>query len=1104
MSYSKLILRDSAEIIWPLDDINDSSSISKPINFFTNNPFSYSASINVNNTNLMKNPIVFGGGTLLSFTSSAIGMSIPALGRFSELYENKDSTLSFWFQLSKINNIESPIFKKRGYENIGLFIKNNYLIFRYGTSASFNQVSVDFVDIKEPHHIVVSRNRSGLMVILDGVTYTNNDGESVRIPKDNNHSNNDYIDFYGPIAGTWNIDTPAFYPNMLNPNIAKRHYVYGLGKNIPDKIFYSRGGNLYNFSTIYSDRLYDINWDYSDEWQFTSLIDLSNDEFGVGPLKLSAPKTYSFDNNINTSSNKYKFSSSAAVTKASYIDIDKLFSKIGGGEYPFFVKFKLDGPLPDKYLSHRLITIGQIAGQEVLKFDLYNDNNTYKVLVSALDFTDKVSFNISNVSSSPSFYIGMKFDNSSTFYFSQSGSSIQTASFSYRSASGFGLDPLVGLFPPQQNSLIRIGSSLNYTDTTFDSNVYGVEQFFGSLERFMVVQPDFSASTNYSYLENYRKSRYEFIFNTQLNRFKIKTYGYGSFNLHSINFSEYIDDNTQIIGGNYISVGYPELESSSVYFYTSLLSYSGSTVYPLTRLKQNNYLGFLNNYNLSDTYLKFNFEIYSEDALYYPERIKYFKMQTFKSKDGSVELKDDAGPKFLIKPSNDSSVYLPEIRYTPSIFMTEESGVKVYNSTSDFTENILPKPLDPRTINGLKLWLDSRFVNGLNNTNPKDDSRILVWTDLSGNNNHAIQNSSASAPVFRSQSLNILRMNQLDGGELDDTSFIIPYNSTIITSPEGAVSGTRGIEITPNGTSINSYIDMSFNTASITVFPNQSYTVVGTIRLLKPQTGSAQHRDARKIIVYTTNGGTEIISASSFAATNSRGTYSLSAVFTTSASTTRARLLFYNGSYDLTDRVYWDNMGVYPATASTSQYSWVQPLTLNDHPVIKFDGKSMSLSSAASVNQPYSLYVVGRNFNNGVFLSYSSSGGLYAKNGFYYIDSGSAIQATTINNEFNVYSILVNSGSSRLYTNGISILLNQYSGQNNIKQITIGKGGIPESYLSGDIASIVVFEGYHDYETRSAVENWLDESFNLIHKILPQNILNDSYTNDYKEWYIDY
>lgn len=1102
MSYSQLILRDSAEIVWPLDDITESSSISKPINFFTNNPFSYSASININNTDLMKNPIVFGGGTLLSFTSSAIGLSIPALDRFSELYENKDSTISFWFQLNKINSKESPIFKKRGHDNIGLFIKNNYLIFKYGTSSSFSQLAVDFVDIKEPHHVVVSRNRSGLMIILDGISYTNNDGSSIRIPKDNNHSTNNYIDFYGPVSGTWNIDTPAFYPNILNESIAKRHYVYGLGKNIPDKIFYSKGGNLYNFSTIYTDRLYDINWDYSDEWQFTSLTDLNNDEFGVGPLKLSSPTTYSFDNKIDTSSNKYKFSSSAGASQASYIDINKLFTKIGSGEYPFLVKFKLDGTLPDKYLSQRLITVGEIAGQELIKFDLYNNNNTYQVLVSVVNFTDKVAFNINNVSSSPSFYIGMKFNNSTTLYFSQSGSVIQSASFNYLSANGFGLDPLNGVFPLSPPSLIRIGSSLNYDSTSFDSNVYGVEQFLGSMERFMVAQTDFSSSSNFSYIENYRKSRYDIVFSTELNRFKVRTYGRGSFNLHSINFSEYIDDDTQKIGGNYVGIGYPDLQSSSVYFYTSLISYTGSIVYPPTRLQQNNYLGFLNDSNLSDQYLKFDFEIYSEDSLYYPERIKYFKMQTFKSKNGSVELKDDAGPKFTLNKSTDSSIYLPEIRYTPSIFMTEDSGVKIYNTTADFTENILSRPLDPRTIEGLKLWLDSRFVNGLNNVNPQDDSRVQLWTDLSGNNNNAVQNTILSSPIFRAQSLNILRMNQLDGGELDDISFISANNSTIVSSINGAISGTRGIEITPTGSSIDSYIDMSFNTASITVFPNQSYTVVGTVTLLKPQTGSAQHNSARKIVVYTRNGEMEILSASSIASSNTRGSYSLSAVFTTSASTNSARILFYNGSYDLTDKVYWDNMGVYPVTASTSQYSWVQPLTLNDHPTVKFDGRSMFMTSTASSTHPYSIYIVGRNFNNGGFISYSPSGGIYAQDGFYYVNSGSNVISQRTTNEFNIYSLVVNSASSQFFVNSRPSFGRSNIGSGSVGFITLGLRN--NSFLSGDIAAVLLFNGIHDYQTRSAVENWLDESFNLVHKVLPQTPINDSYTDPYTEFYLDF
>lgn len=1096
MSYSKLILRDSAEIVWPLDDVTESSSISKSINFFTNNPASYSASININNTNLFYTPIIFGGGTLLSFTSSAIGLSIPAINRFSELYNNKSSVISFWFQTDILPTIESPVFKKRGSDNIGLFIKNNYLIFKCGTSASYNEISADIVDVKDPHHVILSRSKNGLTMILDGISYTTSNITTIELEKDNNHLSNDYLDFYGPIGGgSWNIDSIALYQNTIDPNIAKRHYVYGLGKNISDKFFYSRGGNLYNFSTIYTEKLYDINWDYPEEWKLNNLVDLNNDINGIGPLKFSEPTIYSYDNYLDTNNNKYKFSSSTNNTQASYIQIDSFVNKINELSHPFLVKFKLDGPLPSKYLSQRLISIGRLADEEIIKFDLYNDNDNYQIKISAINTSASISFNINNISSSPSFYIGMKFDEESVFIFSESGSAIQTKKFNYLSASGFGLDPLVGNIPFPSNTLIRLGSSLNYDETSYNSNVYGVNQFLGSFQRFLVTQPEFSTSANFSYIENYNKSKYEFSYKTDIKRFKIKTYGYGNFNIHSVQFSEFIDDNEQKIGSNQIQIGYPDIQSSSnVLFYVSLISYSGSVISGPTLLSQNNYLNYLNNINLLETYLKFDFEINSDDAFYYPPRIKYFKMQTFKSSNNKTILKDDAGPSVTLHPSSSSAIYLPEIKYTPTIFLTSNSGIKLYKNYIDFTENIIPKPLDPQTISGLILWLDSRFINGFNKTNPSDDSRVLFWKDLSENNNSAYQSISASAPVYRAQSLNLLRMNQLDGGELDQTEFINPINSSILTSIDGAVSGLRGIEITPNQTSIDSYIDVSFNTASITVFPNQSYSIVGSIKLLKPQTASALHSNARKIIVYTTDGITEILSASSVSASNTAGVYSLSAIFTTSSAITGARLRFYNGSYDNSDKIYWDNLGLYPISSGSALTSWVQPLTTFDRPTIKFDGIRTFLQSSASVSQPYSLYMVGRIFGDGTFINSTASSSFYNMSGSYYLNNGTAAQMLPSDNEFNVYSIIVDSGSARLYVNG-EISSNKISvGSQSLSNLLIGSGN---KMLAGDISSILLFSGKHNYITRTSIENWLDESFNLPEIIESIDAGQDNYLLEY-------
>lgn len=1067
MSYSQLILRDSAEIVWPLDDLNESSSISKPINFFNNNPYTYSASIDASSTKIINIPIVFGGGNALSFTASSVGLSIPAIGRFSELYDNKDSVISFWFQSSNLFHDEYPIFKKRGQDNIGLYIKDNYIIFRYGTSASYYQVAADITDLTEPHHLIVSKTKGGLYLMVDGSSYSVFN-DNISLLEDPNYDDNNYIDFYGPPNGSWIIDSIAIYPNALNEQTAKRHYVYGLGKNISDDVFYSRGGNLYNLSTISTERLADINWDYPEEWRLNEFVDLYLDSQGIRSLNFPAPYMYSFDNLLDKSNDSISFNLSSSATKASYIQIDKLNNKIGGGEYPFLLKIKLDGPLPDKYISQRLISYGRFPENEIIKFDLFNNDGQYQIRVSAIS-SASISFNINN--SASSIYIGMSFVGYTNIYFVESGQQIQTASFSYYDENGFGLDPLTSYFPPTSDIVLRIGSSLNYNESSFTNDVYDVEQFTGTVEKFIITQPDFVASANYSYIENYNKPRYSFVYDTQESRFKIKTYGYGNFNIHTVSMSEYINDSNQRIGANIIKIGYPDITSASqVFFYATLIDYQGNTIYPKTKLSQNNYLSFLNNRNLSDMYIKFDFEVFGEDITYYPPRIKTFQMQTFKSKNNTTVLRDEAGPDYTLYPTTSSTVYVPEIRYTPTSFITDNSGIKLNETIVDFTENISPKALDPRTIEGLTLWLDSRFINGLDKQNPFDDTRVLNWSDLSDSIN-TTTSSSATAPIFRAQSMNILRSNQLTGSDTGDLSFIIPINSTVESSPDGAVNGPKGLKITPNQSSIDSYLDLTYNTASITTSPNQSYTVVGSIKLNKPQTASALHQNARKIVILTTDGVTETFTASSFAAPNEKGIYSLSATFSTPESSTGSIIKFYNGSYSEYDTVYWDNIGLYAVTSSVYHTSWINPMTVDDRPVVRFN-KNSYMNSSASITHPSSVYITARNFGDGNFISSISSSVIYSDSASYFVSYGAGKSYAISNNSFNIFSIL-NSGTTASVFINSEFIGSQPVGSNNIEGLIIGNN------LYGDIASVLVFDNINSVEDRKKIENWLKESFRI-------------------------
>ena len=616
--------------------------------------------------------------------------------------------------------------------------------------------------------------------------------------------------------------------------------------------------------------------------------------------------------------------------------------------------------------------------------------------------------------------------------------------------------------------VIRIASSLNYNESSFTSNVYDIEQFAGTVERFLITQPEFVASANYSYLENYRTPRYEFQYDSVESRFKLRTYGSGEFDVHSMTISESLDDSTQIIGANIVKIGYPDIQSSSqVFFYATLIDYDGTVIEPRTRLSQNNYLGFLNNTNLFNKYIKFEFEIFGDDITYYPPRIKSFQMQTFKSKNNSAIIRDSSGPDYTLYPTSSSIVYLPEIRYTPTAYITDISGLKLNKTIVDFTENIMPKPLDPRTIEGLKLWLDARFINGLGKENPDDDSRVSSWSDLSDNFNNAI---GAPAPIFRTQSLNNLRMNQLNGADTDNLSFIIAENSGIEASAEGSVSGDRGIKVTPNGSSTNSYIDVSFNSASIGTFANQTYTVVGSIKLTKPQTASALHQNARKIIINNVNGGVENFTASSMAATNTRGVYSLSAVFTTSASTTRSIIRFYNGSYDSADPVYWDNLGVYPVTSGSYVSQWIEPLTLNDFPTIKFDGSTTFMQSSASITAPNSLYIVARNFGDSILLQSTTASILYSNSASYFVSYGSAQNYSLSDNKFKLFSILNNGTSASVFING-NFVSTKNTGSLSIDKLFIGR------QLRGDISAVILYKGINSIKDRERIERWLNESF---------------------------
>jgi len=1080
VSYSKLILKDRPDIVWALDDITESSSVSYCINFFSQVASDYAASINQSLTSVLDIPLIFGGGkALILNNSSSANLSIPLIGRFSERYSNKSYGLEFWLKSDKVVPEELTIAKKRNFSNIGLFLKENYLIYRYGTSSSFIEVSYGLAELDEPTHIVMNYSPGGIELLVNGVSTTSQNSSNISLPIDPSHSSNDYMDFYGHPSFNITVDSIAMYPFTLSSNTAKRHYVYGLGKDINENIFFNLGGDYYNFSTVSTRKSLSRYYQVPADWQLIRYDNLIHNIDGIKSPNYYVPEILSFDNKISTSNDQIAFTSSAGVTSGTYIDIKNLQTIFNSTTNPFFVKVKFDGALPADQMYQTIMSYGIQPFNELVSFNLKNNSGSYSLLIINNTDSSSVSFSIPNITSSPTAYIGMEFDNQSTYYFSLSGSALQSASTTTYSGSVFGTDPLVDYFPAQDNYVLRIGSAFTY-DTSFTASITrNIRQFAGTFIKFLYTGDDFSAST-FSGIDSYDTSDYSFLYDTDLSRFRVETFGNANFIIHGIELADQANSGSAIIVANRFEFGYPDvLSGSQVSIYATLYDYSDNVIYAKTKLSKINSLEWINLIDLTSRYLRFDIDIKSTDSQVYPPTVKYFNAEAYPYLSGSyVEILDNGGDFIRINSASSKQVWIPELDRTPTIFLNESSGVRVYRNTVDIEFDPSAKEFEPSSIPDLKVYYDSRFPLGLSYFTSADSTKIS-WTDLSAN---LITASSSNLPEYRIQSLNLLQLNQSNGSESGQVTGFLSNAVTASSSIDTSVSGFRSILLTPDNTSTNSYIQtQSTGSVGNFMFAGETYSAVGTVILTKEQALSTA--SSRRIVVLSSSGGayTEYYSAS---VPNTVGSHSVSVTFTLASNTTDSFIRFYNGSSAASDYLYWDQLAVYSgSTVSGSAPVWYQPLEFSDdRPVYKFNGYDQYFSVNTSLAQPVTVYVVGRSFNddNGFIGNSASAPSIYTSSGYYRMFAGAELVGASVNKNFNTIVGVFNSTTSSLFVNDNIVSGN--AGTSSVSTFNIGYRQTPggqSQYLKGDVAAVLVYSGAHTKTQIDSVKSWLDKAFNL-------------------------
>jgi len=1092
VSYSKLILKDRPDIVWAFDNINESSSVSLPINFYSDAATTYSASINASLTSVWSIPIVYGGGLVVKLSnSSSANISIPLLSRFSELYGRRESCIEFWLRLDKVPGQETRIATKRNNPNIGLYVRENYLIYRYGTSSSYIEASYGLAELNEPTHVVLNHNPGGIELIVNGISTITSNENSLALPIDSSHSTNDYMDFYGSASYNTLVDCIAIYPFNLGPNTAKSHYVYGLGKNINESIFTGMGGDFYNLSTQSTRKsFYDV-WEDPTDWTLIRYDNLVHSIEGIRPYVYDIPDVVSFDNKINTVSNQISFTSSIGATTATYFQIEDLPTILNSGLNPFFVKVRFDGGLPTEGFPQTIMSYGQLPYSPILDFNLTNTSGSYYLVAKNNPIGSSVSFLISNITSSPTAIIGMSYDNQAVFYFGLSGSALQSASLTNYSGSVFGVDPMTNFFPPTNESIIRIGSGLTYDNNSTISEVGNIQQFLGTFLSFMVAPDTFSAST-FSQVDTYSQPVYSLIYDSSKNRFRNRSYGTANFIIHGATLASVLDSGSAVISANRFEFGYPDVVSGSeVSIYATLYDYSASIVRPKTKLQKVNSLEWINLIDLNNKYLYFDIDILAEDSFYYPPTIRYFKGETYPYSGSYVEILDNGGDRIRIYSASTASsqIYVPELELTPTMFLIDSSGARVYRNNVDIEFSPLAKSLNVSNLSNLLLWYDSRFPNGLTNTPYADSASNTVWRSLSGSAISASVVSLNATPHYREQSLNILTTNQMNGSESGSVTVFTGSWATLTSSNELASSGTRSIKVVPDGTSSDSFMDfgMYTNTSSVNrfIFPGQQYTVVGTVGLLKSQ--SVAESRARRIVIYSasTSPFGVLATASSTASSNAPGLYFASVTFTAPSGTNWISVRFYNGSSVSGDPVYWDNMAIYSGSViSGSPVVFYEPLEVfDDRPVYKFNGLTQYFTSNISINQPMSVYIVARVFGaSGTLIGNSASApAIYYQSNTFRMGAGQELIGASVNSNFNVIAGIFNNNSSSLFVNSSAVSGNVGTGSYT-SAVRVGYRQTPSganSYLSGDVAAVVIFNTAHTKIQVDEITDWMRDAFNI-------------------------
>jgi hypothetical protein len=660
MSYTDLILQDSPVSVWNLSE--SSGTVATNDGFLLGNQYNgtYLGSSGAN-VKRIKVPLVYGGGQCIKLIGNNVpSLRIPSLDKMSSANRQYASTLEFWLKITNSVKNETVILRKPN-SATGLYIKDNYLIFRVGDQDTI-ATSLPVDTFNKPLHIAMTYTPKGISLFVNGVEASVSI-LNLRYFTKTYSPDDEYFDFFGSQSLGIYVDSIAIYSYPFTSTVSKRHFIYGVGYDISRFSISSKAGTMYSMDMENTSKFYSISYNSPSSW--TNNLVIENNSLEVQKDGYLTTNNYSIIEHLTFSDVNYETMYGLVDGEISFPHGTSLYIADKVSSFPNGMISKLDFTEATWTTKQLLFKIDSStnAGISVYAEKIGSD---YKIYYSTeyVDGTKKEDNDTLLLSTttqiSGKVYIGFYELNNilSLFLYTPSNQYIATNTT---------------LELPLMSSSISFGaeSITPFSNTEiFPSNEIETNRFtgklnlIGALKDTSFIPQDFIESENYDY--NYKISP------SKEKRLLRYTKGKATFYLGT-NFL-----GTTNVLPHRIDLGYGEVYGDSFVKVEATVYNETSELLASQPILNGDPIKGLVGQSITDHVIRFDVTMKSDDYELYPPTLQYFNLNVFNSINSSIEMRSNIGSQNItITPKSGKDLYLPEVKKTPSMYYGNTSGLKI-------------------------------------------------------------------------------------------------------------------------------------------------------------------------------------------------------------------------------------------------------------------------------------------------------------------------------------------------------------------------------------------------------------------------------------------